>query len=36
MFSFENKIIAATIAKLLNGEDYRQEDLRHYCKRNRD
>ena len=25
MFSFENKIIAATIAKLLNGEDYRQE-----------
>jgi len=25
MFSFENKIIDATIKKLLNGEDYRQE-----------
>ena len=25
MFSFEDKIIAATIEKLLNGEDYRQE-----------
>ena len=25
MFSFENKIIAATIEKLLNGEDYRKE-----------
>ena len=25
MFSFEEKIIDATVAKLLNGEDYRQE-----------
>ena len=25
MFSFEDKIIDATVKKLLNGEDYRQE-----------
>ena len=25
MFSFEEKIIGATVEKLLNGEDYRQE-----------